>query len=128
MQESWHFARHQPGGPVYNPLGGEHFNQGAVGDADWEAAESLVRESIQNSLDARAEGEEEVSVVFHVSAPTAMSDETAVAWFGSLWPHLRSRECKLVNLKERPHRGGFIVVEESIPNNPNPLRYSKVAS
>lgn len=107
----WHFASHQPGGPVYNPLGGEHFNQGAVGDGDWEAGESLVRESIQNSIDARS-GSEPVHVAFHVSPPSGLTSQSAEAWFGSLWPHLRSAQCKLRGLPERPMVGGYLVVED----------------
>lgn len=111
MRPDWHFARHEPGGLLYNPLQGEHFNQGAVGDSDWEPGEALVRESIQNSLDAAAPGEQ-VRVVFSVSSPDAITPECATYWFGNLWPHLRARECKLRNLTNRPSRGGFIAIED----------------
>jgi len=111
MSANWYFARQQPGIQISNTLSGEHFNQGAVGDSDWQAGESLVREAIQNSLDARA-GDEAVSVVFHVSAPSAMTADTAAAWFGSLWPHLRAHECKLPTLPSTPTDDGFIVVED----------------
>lgn len=111
MIADWHFARQTPGGTVFNPLGGEHFNQGAVGDSDWEAGESLVRESIQNSLDA-ASGSGPVDVRFTISPHNGMSAATAKLWFGSLWPHVRARECKFGNQPASPMAGGFLVVED----------------
>lgn len=107
MSASWHFVRHQSGQPIVNPLGSEHF---AESDDDWSPGEVLVRECIQNSLDARHD--DEVSVVFQVRDASSMSADTATFWFSSLWPHLRSRDCKLPNLPNAPYAGGFVVVED----------------
>jgi hypothetical protein len=105
MSADWYFPPHD-GRPFWNPLG-------PVMLADeWGAGESLVRECIQNSLDAGAPGEE-VSVTFHVSAPDELIPEAAARWFGSLWPHLRSRDCKTSeSAPARPGRGGYILVED----------------
>jgi hypothetical protein len=102
----WHFEKQQPGTGVNNSLQGEFFGQGD----QWNAGVSLVRESIQNSMDAGLG--DEVSVVIYVSTPTALDGKTAEFWFGSLWPHLRSRECKIRGIKDHPHAAGFIVVED----------------
>lgn len=107
MSAAWHFARHQAGQPIVNPLGGEHF---AESDEDWRPGEVLVRECIQNSLDARHD--DEVSVVFQVRDAQSMSAETASFWFSSLWPHLQSRDCRIPNLPNAPYAGGFVVVED----------------
>jgi len=107
MTAAWHFVRHQVGQPIVNPLGSEHF---ADTDDDWRPGEVLVRECIQNSLDARHD--EEVSVRFQVRSGSSMPAETAGYWFSSLWPHLRSKDCKLPNVAANPPSGGFVVVED----------------
>lgn len=107
MDPAWHFVKHQPGQLVVNPLGGEHF---AEADEDWRPGEVLVRECIQNSLDARHDAE--VSVCFQVRSLHPMSDHTASYWLTSLWPHLRSRECRLTDIPDAPRPGGVVVVED----------------
>lgn len=109
MTAMWHFVRHRLGEQIQNPLGGEHFS---AQDDDWQPGEVLVRESIQNALDAGRRDEDMVSVRFWVSEEEAMSDATAEFWFSSLWPHLRSRDCRLPDIPEKPRCGGFIVVED----------------
>ena len=47
----WQFYRQGPTDPVLNPIAGEFFSSEAVGDT----AAALVRESIQNSLDAQCD-------------------------------------------------------------------------
>ena len=107
MTEEWHFVRHEIGQPIRNTLGAEHF---AESEEDWSPGEVLVRECIQNSLDAHHD--DEVSVTFQVRPQGAMNAATASAWFGSLWPHLRSEDCKLPNIEVEPPSGGFVVVED----------------
>jgi hypothetical protein len=108
MNTRWHFVKHQLGQPLVNPLGGEHFSEA---DDDWKPGEVLVRECIQNSLDAR-HSDEPVIVKFQVFGSPAMPEVAANFWFATLWPHLRSGDCKLPDLPERPSSGGFVVVED----------------
>jgi hypothetical protein len=108
MTAKWHFVRHRPGQPIVNPLGTEHFT---TAEDDWRPGETLVRECIQNSLDAR-HADEEVSVRFFVGNDGSMSAATADFWFGSLWPHLRSPDCRLPHVPRAPNVGGFVVVED----------------
>ena len=104
MGADWHFPQHTPG-PVSNLVAGEHFS------GEKEAGESLVRECIQNSSDARLDGEE-VSVTIHVGRVGDLAKESGAFWFGTLWPHLKSRDCKLHSLEPKPFTGTFIVVED----------------
>lgn len=111
MSAGWHFAKHLPGLPVVDALSSEHF---ADEDEDWRPGEVLVRECIQNSLDARY-GSESVSVVFRVQPAGAMPADTAEFWLSDLWPHFQSRDCASETLRgigPRPAAGNFVVVED----------------
>jgi hypothetical protein len=109
MEAKWNFKEHQRGDTTINPLGGEHFSDS---DDDWKPGESLVRECIQNSLDAAFDDDERVVVNFRVSPANAMTIEAATFWFGSLWSHLRDEKSKIRNLDRMPKTGGFIVIED----------------
>lgn len=50
----WQFAKHVPSQPIRDPIEGEFFQQ----EDDDRTARHLVRESIQNSLDAKIDGEQ----------------------------------------------------------------------
>lgn len=52
MRPSWYFRPKRPGEPNREPIHGEFFSSDAIGDP----ATALVREAIQNALDASAEG------------------------------------------------------------------------
>jgi hypothetical protein len=108
MSAEWNFARHISGQVVVNPLGSEHF---AESDDDWRPGEVLVRECIQNSIDARHENHE-VVVHFQVHEAGEMSTATASHWFAGLWPHLGSKDCRLSEIEGAPSSGGFVVVED----------------
>ncbi len=108
MNAEWHFVRHEAGQPIFNSLGSEHF---AETDDDWRPGEVLVRECIQNSLDARHE-EEVVSVHFQIRNAPSMSVDIAEYWFSTLWRHLRSKDCKLTDISPAPLSAGFVVVED----------------
>lgn len=107
MNAQWFFRKHRPVDDIDNPLGTEHFSDT---DEDWRPGEVLVRECIQNSIDAHREYP--VNVVFQVYESGSMSREIATRWFDSLWPHLRSTDCKLVDVPRQPEAGGFIVIED----------------
>lgn len=53
MAASWHFKAHSPGSTIREPIAGAFFASDAVS----EPGAALVREGIQNSLDAALEGE-----------------------------------------------------------------------
>ena len=71
-----------PSEPNQNPFQGEFFTSGL--------ADRFVRESVQNSLDARA-GEAPVTVRFTISGPDgAVAKERAGRYLDGLGPHLRA--------------------------------------
>ena len=88
----WRFARMSPSQVNQDPVQGEFFTAAA------DLPDRLVRESIQNSLDARR-GNETVRVRFAFSGEQhALPVQAARRWLAGLEPHLRA----LANL----HSGG----------------------
>jgi hypothetical protein len=109
----WHFYRQDPTDPVLNPIASEFFSSEAVGDA----SDALVREAIQNSLDARHPDAKAAGhparVRIHLSGDDAALPAGAAAdWFGTIWPHVSADGN---GLADRPVAGEacpFIVVED----------------
>lgn len=104
----WHFRRQQPNEKVRNPISGEYFDEEVID----RPAQALVREVIQNSLDARA-GDEPVRIRFYVSGTRgALSADRAKRWLGSAWPHLAARDSGLRGVPANPRECSFLVVED----------------
>jgi hypothetical protein len=83
----WHFLRRDPRARRRDPVTPELFHDDDLRGV----AQALVRESIQNSLDARVSTEAPVIVgIFLSGAEAAVKPATALHYFGSLLPHLRS--------------------------------------
>jgi hypothetical protein len=109
----WQFYRQDPTDPVLNPIASEFFASEAVGDA----SDALVREAIQNSLDARHPDAKAAGhparVRIHLSGDEgALSAGAAKEWFGTIWPHVSADGN---GLADRPAAGEacpFIVVED----------------
>jgi hypothetical protein len=112
-QMKWHFYEQDSTDPVLNPIASEFFASEAVGDA----SDALVREAIQNSLDARHKSDKQpgspVRVRIHLSGDDgALSARAAKEWFGTIWPHVSADGN---GLADRPVAGQacpFIVVED----------------
>ncbi len=81
----WNFSPKTPGEPTRDPISSEFF----AADAIKNAAEALVREAIQNTLDARIEGARgRARVRIYVSGvPGALPAERHTRWFTTAWPH-----------------------------------------
>jgi hypothetical protein len=113
MALDWRFYTQQPTDPIRNPIAGEFFSTEAVGNV----AEALVREGIQNTLDARLrknDGKrEKAHVRIYVSGlEGALPSDRAKRWFKNLWPHILA---KGNGLREQPRLEGkcsFIVFED----------------
>lgn len=110
MNAQWYFKEHGPQDSIWNPMGGEHLTGGE--DDDWRAGESLVRECIQNSIDASEQSGEIAEIRFRVGASGALSAQTALHWFGTLWPHLVAEDCRLTGVPQKPAAGGYLVIED----------------
>jgi hypothetical protein len=80
---TWHFRPKAPNETERNPVTEEYFDEEAIE----RPAQALVREVIQNSLDARANGDA-VKVRFYVSGPAgALAADRARFWLGDGLPH-----------------------------------------
>ncbi len=85
----WMFTPKSPGERTRDPVSSEFF----AADAIRNAGEALVREGVQNSLDARLDRENgKARVRIYVSGPkTALSPDAHARWFDSAWPHYQAR-------------------------------------
>lgn len=86
-QAGWHFAHKPVGVKTRDPIAGEFFASEAIDDA----GTALVREAIQNSLDARSAKDEPVRIRLFVSDDRqALPPARHEHWFASAWPHLKA--------------------------------------
>lgn len=98
----------QPGEMNIDPIESEFFSTEALGSL----ADALVREAIQNSLDARSPGEP-VRVRIAFSPPGAwLQGERAARYFAGLWRHLAADRSGLARLPSPEEPVGFLVVED----------------
>jgi hypothetical protein len=109
----WQFYRQDPTDPILNPIAGEFFSSEAVGDA----ADAIVREAIQNSLDARANDSKARRVparvrIFLSEDELALTAAGADKWFGSIWPHVSAPRNGLVDRPTKQESCPFIVIED----------------
>jgi hypothetical protein len=82
--QQWHYQRQRPGDTTREPIQGEFFATEAISNS----AEALVREGIQNSLDARRNGQG-VQVRIRLSGPAgAVSSADIAPFMEGGWPHL----------------------------------------
>jgi hypothetical protein len=95
-QPVWAFRRMQPGEMNVDPIEGEFFSTEALDSL----ADALVRESIQNSLDARRSGTT-LRMRFSFSRPeTALAGERKTRYLAGLMDHLRAARSGIADL---PH-------------------------
>lgn len=82
----WHFSRKAPAIKTRDPIASEFFAQDAITNA----GAALIREGIQNSLDARkdrVQGKARVRI-FVSGEPAALEPSRVNYWFNTGWPHL----------------------------------------
>jgi hypothetical protein len=105
----WHFRQMQPGEENQNPIQGEFFTPDSLG----ELCDVLVRESIQNSLDA--EPVEPVKVKIHSGGLQRHSDARIVAqkqYFNGLWEHISSEKSGLRGCPDATGLLQYICIED----------------
>ena len=113
MTGTWSFYRQQPTDTVRNPISGEFFSTEAVGDV----TKAVVREGIQNTLDARGTNSgalrEPARIrIFLSESLKALSATRVRRWFEDLWPHV---DAPGNGLRDRPNRDDscpFLVFED----------------
>jgi hypothetical protein len=104
----WFFRKLRPGDTTREPIQGEFFANEAISNS----AEALVREGIQNTLDARWNGQA-AEVRIRLSGTEGALDATKMApYMDGLWPHLKA---KGNGLREPPNRDNlcpFLLFED----------------
>ena len=106
----WRFREMQPGEVNVDPIEGQYFTTEAVGSI----TDALVRESIQNSLDA-LEGSGPVTVAFSFfSEPDRQFDSREVIkiYLESLNPHLQAKHSGLRGLPSNAENLDYILIED----------------
>ena len=113
MSAAWQFYLQQATDPIRNPISGEFFSTEAVGNV----AEALIREGIQNTLDARkkkADGSRHPAIarIFLADTAGALPSDRARRWFGTLWPHVMAPGNGLRNQPDADEWCSFLVFED----------------
>jgi hypothetical protein len=108
MAPGWHFNERRRGDKNREPIVGEFFATDVIRNP----AEALVRESVQNTLDA-AGGAGPVRVRFYLSGPEGALPAAAVSrYMKDGWPHFRAERN---GLNDQPADGApcpFLAVED----------------
>jgi hypothetical protein len=107
---AWHFREKKPSDTARDPISSEFFANESVKNA----ARALVREAIQNSLDARPrrrEGPAEIRINVGVG-PDAAGKGEADPFFDGVWPHLKAKRSKLQNPPSLNERCAFLTIED----------------
>lgn len=104
----WKFRQMNPGEMNIDPIEAEFFSTEALGSL----ADALVREAIQNSLDARRNGETlKIRILF--PAPTAMpGQEEKVAYMAGLLEHFGASRSGLARPPSPDEPLEFMVIED----------------
>jgi len=109
-QAQWRFREMQPGEINIDPIEGEFFTTEALGSLN----DALVREAVQNSLDAAAgDGPVTVRFAFHPS-PAVDADPagTSAPWVEGLGAHLRARHAGLADVPSLQDGFDYILIED----------------
>lgn len=106
---TWKFRRMQPGEMNIDPIEGEFFSTEALGSL----ADALVREAIQNSLDARVAGERARVRIALAGSSGWLAGERKARYVDALWPHLAADRSGLTELPARAAPLDFVVVEDA---------------
>lgn len=104
----WRFREMQRGEINVDPIEGEFFNTEAISSI----SDALVREAIQNSLDASV-GKGPVTVRFSfMSGTDAGSEKIKDLYLSGLGTHLEARHSGLQNLPSPAERPGAVLIED----------------
>jgi hypothetical protein len=104
----WHFKKQEPGDTSREPIQGEFFADESIEYA----AAALVREGIQNSLDARASAQPARVRIFLSASNGALAPEATRVYLEGLWPHLEAPKNGLIERPDRKDRCPFLAFED----------------
>lgn len=101
----WKFVPRHPMSKQRDPIQGEFFNTDSIEST----ADELVREAVQNTLDATSPGSRARVRIFVSEGEAALSPEAAEPWFAQFWEHATAC-ADLSGVREEPCH--FIVFED----------------
>lgn len=108
---NWHFRTIRRGDDIADPISGEFFADGSLENP----AAGLVREAIQNALDAgrgaSRNGPVRVAIGLY-RGDHAASAEAVRPWFKDLWPHLEASGNGLKSVPGRDEPCDYLTVED----------------
>ena len=107
MKTQWHFRPLVPGEPTRDPIVGEFFATEAINNA----GEALIREGIQNSLDAAIEEPLHVRL-YLATGSSGLSSTQAAPWFEGAWKHVQAPGNGLREAPTQNERCSFLVFED----------------
>jgi len=121
----WYFKRLAPGDTNRDPIQSEFFASESIDDS----ADALVREGIQNTLDARRRGEPARVRISISGEEKALSFEAIEQYLDGIWPHLRSPDNGLHNAPAPTERCQYLVFEDfgTTGLEGDPLQWRKIA-
>ena len=104
----WHFKRLRPGDTTREPIQGEFFATEAISNS----AAALVREGIQNSLDARHNGQRVQVRIRICGKEGAISPQDVAPYLEGAWLHLEARPNGLREPPSQRDRCPYLVFED----------------
>ena len=106
---SWYFKPQRPGDTTRDPIQGEFFATEAISNP----AEALVREGIQNSLDARRDGQQVRVRIRYSGDGQGIPAERIAPYLDGAWPHLQVPSNGLRDVPEIGSPCSYLVFEDS---------------
>ncbi len=103
----WSFRKQNPGEITRDPIIGEFFSTEAIENP----AEALVREGIQNALDARRGEEVRVRIFLGTESHALKSAQTSL-WFNGIWDHLHTKGNGLREVPASSDLCSYLVFED----------------
>jgi hypothetical protein len=104
----WHFREHRPGDPTRDPIVGEFFSTDAITNP----AEALVREGIQNSLDAGRPSKPIRIRLALRNEKRGLAPAAAKSWFEGAWSHFHASGNGLQEPPSEEEPCQFLVFED----------------
>jgi len=105
---SWHFTPLRPIDKIREPIQGEFFEDESISNP----GEALVREGIQNSLDACPDGQTVLVRIFVSGKDQAASPSQLAPYLEGAWEHLRAEGNGLRNVPVPAEPCPFLVFED----------------
>jgi hypothetical protein len=104
---NWYFRAQKPGETTRDPIAGEFFSTDVIENP----AEALVREGIQNALDAKMEREVRVRIFVSLDDDALKQDQIS-QWFEGMWDHLNSKGNGLSDVPTNNDPCHYLVFED----------------